>query len=239
MSADTSARETAGAASRVRILSYNIRHGQGIGGLLSNSRVAQVIGSAACDVAGLNEVWRIRRSYDQPRVLGELTGMQPVFHSLHSLFGREIGNLALSRLPIASSRQIALGGKREPRGCLVLELEASGVSFEVALVHLSLDRATRAAQLEQLAHGLDATRPLVVVGDFNCPAGELEPLARLVDFPADVPATYPSVLPLRALDHIGFSDHWELVELRAIPSWASDHRPLLAELRLSGAEPVA
>jgi len=213
---------------RVRVLSYNIRHGQGVGGLLSNPRIARVIDSIGCDVAGLNEVWRIGSRFDQPSVLGELTRMTPVFHSLQQAMGREIGNLMLSGWDIRSVREIALGGKREARGCVLAEVAASDVTFVFGVTHLSLDRSTRTSQLALLAEELPRDRPLVLVGDFNCAVQELSTLDGLLTFPADVPATYPSVMPFRALDHIGFSSHWALESLAAPPSLASDHRLYVA-----------
>ena len=107
------------------------------------------------------------------------------------------------------------------------------------VTHLSLDRSTRASQLALLAEELPSDRPLVLVGDFNCVVQELSALAGLLTFPVDVPATYPSVMPFRALDHIGFSSHWTLEGLAAPSSLASDHRPLVADLQLRAQGGVA
>ena len=217
---------------RLRVLCYNIRHAQGIGGIISTGRVARVISGVDCDVAALAEVWRVPKHFDQPSLLAELTGMVPRFHGLGRVLGRESGNALLSRLPIESVRFIDLGGRRERRGCMIVELQAGGVRFAFATTHLSLDRATRTNQIKLLATELPRDQPLVVAGDFNCGLSELEPLQALLRFPAEVPPTYPSPLPFRALDHIGFSTHWSLESLVAIRSWASDHRPLLAELTM-------
>jgi endonuclease/exonuclease/phosphatase family metal-dependent hydrolase len=219
---------------RIRVLAFNIRHGQGVGGVLSNRRIAKVIAASGCDLAGINEVWRIGARYDQPGTLGSLTEMTPVFHSLDQTWRREIGNLLLAGLDIRSVREIDLGGRREQRGCLVAEVSMGEGEITFAVTHLSLHRKTRADQLVQLAEGLPADRPLILVGDFNCAVTELAPLAGLLTLPADVPPTYPSVRPFRALDHIGFSRHWALESLEAIPTLSSDHLPLVADLRLVG-----
>lgn len=216
----------------VRVLSYNIRHGQGVGGVISNKRIARVVRALDCDLAGLNEVWRTR-GYDQPMSLGGLTGMSAAFHSLEQRWGREIGNLALARGGFEAVREIKLGGRREERGCLVAEVAARATVLTFAVTHLSLHRSTREQQLERLAEELPSDRPLILVGDFNCGVTELGPLSERLRFPIEVPPTYPSVRPFRALDHIGFSRHWALDSLGAVPSWASDHLPLVASLRLS------
>ena len=222
--------------SRLRVVAYNIRHGQGVGGVLSNRRVAGVITASGCDLAALNEVWRVGSRYDQPRLLGSLTGMSARFHPLQRVWTREIGNLVLSGLEILGTREVDLGGRRERRGCLIAEVEMGGTVVDFAVTHLSLHRATRAAQLAQLAECLPSDRPLVLAGDFNCGVTELEVLRGVLTFPSEVPATYPSVRPFRALDHIGYSRHWALEALEAPPSLASDHRPLVADLRLIGPE---
>jgi endonuclease/exonuclease/phosphatase family metal-dependent hydrolase len=224
-------------AARIRVVAYNIRHGQGVGGLVSNRRIAGVITASGCDLAALNEVWRVGARYDQPGVLGSLTARTAVFHPLQSTWTREIGNLVLSGLEILGTREVDLGGRRERRGCLVTEVKMGEVVIDFAVTHLSLHRPTRAAQLAQLAECLPTDRPLVLAGDMNCEVAELAVLEGLLTFPREVPATYPSVRPFRALDHIGFSRHWALEALTAPPSLASDHRPLVADLRLIGPEP--
>lgn len=219
-------------AARLRVLCYNIRHAQGIGGIISTARIGRVIAKADCDVAVLTEVWRLPVRFDQPANLGRLAGMEHAFMPLDRRLGREAGNLVLTRLPMTATRGIDLGGKRERRGCLIAELELPAGPIVLAGTHLSLHRETRSRQLEQLAEELPRDRPLVLAGDFNCGAPDLEPLRALLSVPEDPPPTYPSPLPFRALDHIAFSEHWSLESLEAVPSWASDHRPLIAELTL-------
>jgi endonuclease/exonuclease/phosphatase family metal-dependent hydrolase len=220
---------------RVRVLAYNIRHGQGVGGILSNARIARVVAASGCDVAALSEVWRVGTRYDQPSALAGRTGMASTFHSLHSTFGREAGNLVLSRWQPTATRHIDLGGRREERGLLITDIESKEASFTFAATHLSLHASTRASQIALLAEELPRDRPVILAGDFNCHVAELDSLGHILRFPADVPATFPSPMPFRALDHIGFSEHWRLESLTAPASWASDHRPLIAEFVLADA----
>lgn len=220
-------------APTIRVLSYNVRHGQGVASLLSNKRLARVISVIGPAVAGLNEVWRLEGVYDQPQALGTLTSMQAVYHAAHTTWLGQTGNLLLAHGTVHSTRELDIGGRRERRGCLVADIETDGARFTFAVTHLSLHAATRRGQLELLAESLPRDRPLVLVGDFNCIYRDLQPLETLLTFTSSTPSTYPSVVPFRALDHIGYSAHWELESLSALPSLASDHRPLVAELRLS------
>lgn len=213
----------------MRILSYNIRHGQGVGGVLSNTRIAKLIKRSGCDVAALCEVWRIPGAYDQPSILSCSAEMAPSFHSLSRKMGTELGNLLLSSSQPSNVRRIDLG---RGRGCMVAEWGEGAERFAVAGTHLSLDARVRRAQLHQLAAELPRDVPLVLAGDFNCGVFELAPLRELLCFPEDVPRTYPSVAPMRAIDHIGYSRHWRMDSLVAIPALASDHLPLLAQFTL-------
>jgi endonuclease/exonuclease/phosphatase family metal-dependent hydrolase len=221
-------------ASSVRVLSYNVRHGQGVASLLSNARLARVISAINPAVAGLQEVWRVGSAYDQPVRLSQLTRMEGIYHLAHRSFAGHTGNLLLASGTVHSTEEIDIGGRREGRGCLVADIETAGIRFSFAVTHLSLHAQTRTTQMELLAERLPVDRPLVLVGDFNCLHRDLEPLSAVLTFSADTPKTFPSVFPMRALDHIGFSAHWELEKLVAVPSLASDHLPLVAELRLVG-----
>lgn len=217
----------------IRVLSYNVRHGQGVASHFSNARLASVIRSIAPSVAGLQEVWRIRSVFDQPARLSTLTGMAGSFHCVHRAFAGEIGNLLLASGTVHDTTEIDIGGRREGRGCLVADVETRGARFHFAVTHLSLHAQTRASQMDILAEQLPHDRPLVLVGDFNCLYMQLGgALRQRLTFTEETPHTFPSVYPFRALDHIGYSDHWELESLVALPSLASDHRPLVAELRL-------
>lgn len=221
-----------GVTPRLRVLSYNVRHGQGVASIPSNARLARVVSGLAPTVAGLNEVWRIEGLFDQPRRLAELTGMQAVFHELQPGVLGSIGNLLLTTGVVHSTELLDLGGRREKRGCLIADVEADAMRFHFAVTHLSLHATTRHEQIVGLASSLPSDGPLVLVGDFNCGPAELDPLRERLTLSADTPPTYPAVWPLSALDHIGYSADWVLDDISAYPSLASDHRPLVATLRL-------
>lgn len=135
---------------------------------------------------------------------------------------------------VHGTSRLDLGGRRERRGCLFADIEVDGVRFGFGLTHLSLHRATRTRQLVALAERVPAHEPFILVGDFNCSRAELAPLDEVLTFIDTPPRTFPSPYPLRALDHIGYSRHWELRSVRAVPTLASDHLPLVAELVRTG-----
>jgi phospholipase D1/2 len=112
-------------------------------------------------------------------------------------------------------------------------------------VHLGLRAAERRTQISRLARRLeesadDAVAELsVMLGDFNewGPGGRrLEPLARRFG-PFSRCATYPSRLPLLALDRIAVRPPPALLGVQAVASplarRASDHLPLRARLSVA------
>ena len=216
----------------MRFLTYNIRHAEGYDGWVSNKRFANVIRSADPDVVGLNEVWNIPRIFEQPRLLAELAEMTHEYLETTRYVVQSLGNAVLTREVVARRREIVLPRGIERRGVLLVDVEIGGVAATFATTHLSLGRAKRAQQIEALRRELPRDRPLVIAGDFNCEAGELAPLSEFLTVVEKSPFTFPALRPRRALDHIAFSEHWRLEDLRAVPSLASDHLALLADLKL-------
>lgn len=116
---------------RLRILSYNIHHGEGVDGKLDLERIAGVIRSVSPDLVSLQEVDRkvIRsKSVDQPAELARLCDMKVVFEKNIELQGGEYGNAILSKLPILSHRNhpLPMNNPGEARGVLAAELKWSG-----------------------------------------------------------------------------------------------------------------
>ncbi len=71
----------------MRFLTYNIRHGEGVDGWVSNRRIARVIERIAPDVVGMNEVWQIRGLWDQPREIARSLDMAHSFEANHCALG--------------------------------------------------------------------------------------------------------------------------------------------------------
>jgi endonuclease/exonuclease/phosphatase family metal-dependent hydrolase len=213
----------------MRFMTYNIRHGQGEDGWVSNARIARVVRETGADVIGMNEVWRLGGFFDQPKDLAELLSLESAFlHNVGFAFYQQ-GNLVLTRGAVLSAENLPLPGGGEPRGCLLVRIEIDGEEVVFGSVHLALGRKTRALQIAALLEELPRNVPLVLAGDMNCLAGELQPLHALLTF-ADAPASYPAFWPKRALDHIGYTRHWRLESVSAVKTSASDHRPVVAEL---------
>lgn len=95
--------QQASGATLLRVLSYNIHHGEGVDGKLDLDRIARTIQSVEPDLVALQEVDRkVTRTggIDQPAELARLTKMQVAFGGNIVLQGGDYGNAVLSRWPI-------------------------------------------------------------------------------------------------------------------------------------------
>ena len=237
---------TAHAKKTLRVMTYNIHHGEGTDGRQDLDRIAAVIKEAEPDLVALQEVdQKVKRSgqVDQPTELARLTGMQVVFGGNIPLEGGEYGNAVLSRLPIVRHQNHLLprtdGG--EQRGVLEVELGVPGKERLIFLAthldhrRLEAQRIDSAKAINELAgHYKD---DLVVLGGDLNDVPESNTLAqflkhwKIATF-GSVP-TYPSGKPDRQLDFVLVypASRWRLHQVR-LPgdAVASDHRALMVEL---------
>lgn len=235
---------------RLRVLSYNIHHGEGMDGRIDLERIAALIRRLEPDLVALQEVDRgVERSgrVDQPERLAEQTGMQSVFERNIAYQGGDYGNAVLSRLPVLRVRNHYLPKSlpNEQRGMLEVQVQAGGRAVRFLATHLDYhpDDTERMESADMLRRFLrpEPAVPTVIAGDMNAlpDSRVLEALTSfLIDtYMADsVPLfTYPAGQPDRRIDYI-LHDRchaWRCTEYRVIPeAVASDHRPVLATLVL-------
>jgi len=160
----------------MRFLTYNIRHAQGIDGFILPRRVAKVIDATQASVVGLQEVWNIPRRQDQTARIAQHLDMRGHFFAAERRGPVELGNAVITEHEILSVHTVQLPHRMEGRNCIVTEIVAEGLHFNFAVTHLPLHEPTRASALAVLAQELPRDKPLVLVGDFNAPHGELDPL---------------------------------------------------------------
>ena len=232
------------AQSTLRIAAYNIKHGQGMDGVVDLERVADVLRALDADVITLQEIDRgVERTggVDQAARLGELLGMEAVFGDFMPYQGGEYGMAVLSRLPIVGSMNHRLPDGEEPRSALEVQVTGpGGQTFSVVGIHFYRTEEERLAQAESLMVGLEGTEhPVILVGDFNSTRGD-RVMSHLAESWSILtkngsPLTFPSDEPSREIDFVLMrpATAFEVLEHRVIDEMlASDHRPLLAVLRL-------
>lgn len=244
-------------ASRVtlRVLTYNIHHGEGTDGKLDLARIARVIADHKPDLVALQEVDRKTRrtgNIDQPAELAKLTGMHAGFGKGIDYDGGEYGNAVLSRFPILSTNVHPLPVKEgEERRCaLVVTVRPRQDGPEVTFVATHLnhrDEAERVREVQAIHRALEPLndgRPVILAGDLNA-RPQTPPILLFAhnwtDAAAGAPAqssfTFPATKPVRRIDYIMLRPPtaWRVIETMVVDEpVASDHRPVLAVVQWQG-----
>jgi endonuclease/exonuclease/phosphatase family metal-dependent hydrolase len=240
----------------ITIASYNIH--KCIGGVdrrYDPARVRNALAPQAPDILLLQEVDEgARRSlrHRQVDVLGDLFGLphRVFFPNVTVRGGGHYGNAVLSRFPITEAVNIDVTIPWTKRRSVlharirVREPDGSSRTIHVFNLHLGLSQRLRVAQLRRFLASppflkLHSRAPIVLAGDFNDARSRLgEMLLAPQGFRSAAKRlkTFPAIAPVRGLDAVYVRGDAELIEVGRsnLPAarWASDHRPLLAEIRL-------
>ncbi|HSJ47934.1 MAG TPA: endonuclease/exonuclease/phosphatase family protein [Gammaproteobacteria bacterium] len=248
----------------LRVMTYNVHSCVGMDGKIDAERIARVIARARPDVVALQELDVGReRSFglDQAELIAHYLEMEFHFHPAMHLEEERYGDAILTHLPqrlvkVGSLPGLADRPKLEPRGALWVAIDLNGQEVQVINTHLGLYSRERLAQIEALL-GDDwladeqCQGPVIFCGDFNAPPSS--PVCRRVSEwfkDAQVVAqdhrpkgTFSSRFPTLRIDHLFVSPGIEVtgIEIPAsrLARIASDHLPLLAELRIPGSDGAA
>ena len=161
----------------IRVVTYNIHHGEGTDGKFDLERIAQAINAEKPDLVGLNEVdqgTRRTKGVDIPAELARLTGMTAVFEKNIDYDGGKYGNAVLSRLPIVrhENHKLPSDYEGEQRGFLEVEVgDKDGETLLFVCTHLDYrpndhERMASVATIEKLM-AERAGKDVILVGDLN------------------------------------------------------------------------
>ena len=235
----------------LRVLTYNIHHGEGTDGLLDLSRTAGVITAAEPDLVALQEVdQETERTgrVNQVAELERLTRLHAAFGKAMDYSGGAYGVAVLSRWPVSSTERHPLPASpdREPRVALTVHVKAGdrGPTLEFTSTHLDQgrDQQSRLEQAISLNRLLVNDRTAILAGDMNA-RRDTDVMAILEGSWANASAADPSPVtlferPRLRGDHVLYRpmDQWRVVESHVIDEpVASDHRPVLVVLEWTGA----
>jgi endonuclease/exonuclease/phosphatase family metal-dependent hydrolase len=224
---------------------------------MSPQRIARVIAQCDPDIVALQEL-DVRRERTQGRDQAEeialALNMTFHFHPAICLKEEQYGDAILSRFPLRLVHSGLLPGvtptrRVEPRGALWVEAAIGEQAVQVINTHLGLGEQERLEQVQALLGpdwlGHSACRePLIVCGDMNFgPRSRAYRLlaSQLRDVQLEgkgrrAAATYPSRWPVARIDHIFVKGGLRVLGAESPRSRlalrASDHYPLVAELRM-------
>lgn len=224
----------------LRIMSYNIRNGKGMDNVTNLDRIVRAINRWSPDVVALQEVDSVTgRSggVDVARVIAQETLMHTTYAPAIDYDGGKYGVAMLSKEKPLSHRYLPLPGREESRVLLFVEFER----YIYCCTHLSLTEEDRELSLPIIREvAASAGKPLFLAGDFNAAPDsrfikELSGDFRLISNPSKL--TFPASEPNVCLDYItayvANGEHFS-----SLSTWvpeeavASDHRPVVADVRL-------
>lgn len=226
-------------------------------GRRSEARIAEVIRECASDVVGLQELDLARArsgGVDQAARIAKHLGWHHHFHPAMQNGREQYGDAIISRhaMTIRQAGELAARAPwfcNETRGACWAEVQTEFGALNVINTHLGLGHRERIMQARLLVSDtwlgrIDPKSPVVLLGDFNfrplsAPhriiTEQLRDVRALVGQPRGF-RTYPTRLPLLAVDHIFVNDQivvaQVMVHRSALARAASDHFPLIADLNL-------
>lgn len=233
----------------LRVLTYNIHHGEGTDRRIDLGRIASVIQSATPDLVALQEVDKETtrtNGVDQAARLGELTGLHSLFGKAMDYKGGAYGVALLSRWPLVEPRTFPLPADPgiEPRVVLSANVQpeptAPRLSFLVTHLDHRADPVQRTSQAEKLRELFPPdAKPAILAGDFNAVPDSpvMQGIFREWNDSAEAATflTCPARKPVRKIDYILYrpAASWRVIQTIAIDEpVASDHRPVLAVIEL-------
>ncbi|HEY0541605.1 MAG TPA: endonuclease/exonuclease/phosphatase family protein [Actinoallomurus sp.] len=246
---------------RLRVMAYNIQAGAGADHVFDLERQARAIESEHPDLVGLEEVdvdWATRSDYtDEAAWLARRLRMHvffaPIYDQPPDRAGapdRRFGVALLSRFPIVRARnlQITRLSTQVPDpvpapgpGFPEVLVDAHGMPLWVYVTHLDYraEPSVRQAQVADMDAIMDRRHGRkLLLGDFNAQPDdpELAPLwTRLTDALTvagqRTAPTWPADVPAKRIDYVTFSPGIRATGAYVPDTLASDHRPVVADLR--------
>nr|WP_155301149.1 endonuclease/exonuclease/phosphatase family protein [Cupriavidus necator] len=226
---------------RMTVVSYNIHRAVGTDRRYRPDRIAAVLEELRADIVALQEVESGSSNDHTLEYLAGHTGMHVVSGFTRVRGNADYGNALLTRFAPQAANQIDLTVKGcEPRGAIDVTLACTALGhaseLRVIATHLGLRPGERRHQVQQLLNYIATAPPLptILLGDVNEWFLWGRPLRWLHAYFEHTPhtATFPSRMPVFALDRIWVSPRAHLVSVAShrspLARVASDHLPLLA-----------
>src|SRR5436190_11170926 len=230
----------------IRVITYNIHHGEGMDKKFDLGRIARVLLAEKPDIVALEEVdqgTKRASGVDQPAEFARLTGMNVVFGRNIAYDGGGYGTAVLTRLPVQSKASVKLKSfypptktNPEQRGVQVLELgEKGGQGLLFLCTHLDFrpaddERMNSAKTINELIRTHDGELA-IIAGDFNATpeSGPIREFAKewkvaggdgadAKSQAAEAILTFPADKPDRRIDYVMYrpADRWKVVEVRVL-----------------------
>ena len=220
---------------QIKLMTYNVRHGNGMDNVLDCERIANIIRKSGAQFIGIQELDSVTQRSNQRDILKELAieaRLYPTFGKAIDFGGGGYGIGILSVEKPLKVHRIPLPGREEARLLLVAEFSR----FVLANIHMSLTPEDAEASLPIILKEAERwNKPFFLVGDWNTlPDGKfVKDLSKSFKIISKTKqATYPAPKPTECIDYIALyqADKQPIVNLASKvieDTIASDHRPVI------------
>jgi endonuclease/exonuclease/phosphatase family metal-dependent hydrolase len=175
----------------IKVMSYNIRHGQGTDGVFDLQRLADVINKEQPILVALQEVdsgTERASGVHQDSELAALTNMNvAIFGQAIPYLGGSYGDTVMSRWPVVDSDVFLLPAEpnHEKRVAVAVVVEEPETGRRIRFVGTHLDHTSNPSDRIAQAHAINARllpadMPTLLVGDLNAEPGS-KPMKVLFD----------------------------------------------------------
>lgn len=226
-------------AQKVRVMSYNVKNGNGMDGVKSIERCADVIRKVNPDIVAVQELDSMTRRNDR-YVLGDMAkriGYYDYYGPTINYQGGKYGIGILSKKPALSVKFYSMPHHKEDRGVLVVEFK----KYYLICTHLSgvpkkQGRGVQVEVIRGIVEKLD--KPVFIAGDMNARPGT-PVMSAFKEFATilsdDSKLTAPSNNPRGCIDYIlGANGSFKVLKEQVLYDvLASDHLPLYVDAKIS------
>ncbi len=239
----SSARTFAQTSDGFKIMSYNVRNGNGLDNKTDYARICSVINAEAPEVVAIQELdqnTKRSKNVDVLQEFAKLTNMNPSYGPAIDYQGGKYGIGILSKEKPLSVNYYPLPGTEEKRCLLVAEFD----KYVFCCSHWSLTEKDRNTTVGIVTSQMKAQKkPVFICGDFNAELEESSIVELKKDWALLNPddPTFPANEPNIHIDYICAADPTGEI---SIDSWkkavkttyvvdekvASDHRPIVVVL---------
>jgi len=224
----------------LRVLSYNIHHGEAMDKKFDYPRLAKVIKDLSPDLVALQEVdvgTERASGVNQVALLGRLCKMHHAFGQAMPYQGGRYGDAVLSRFPIESIavHPLPYRFEQEPRVAVEVRIQPEGIGpiafVSTHLCHQKVENRVEQTRRIQWLFPKPEGCPVILAGDFNARPSS-EPMKVLLDV-----GWKDAVAPRSIIDYVlvRSCDPWKVKEATILDETVvSDHKPVLVVLEWHG-----
>lgn len=227
-----------GKSKELRVMTFNIRHGKGLDGTVSLENILTELKKGQADLIALQEVDRnkLRSGFaDQIHFFAECLNMQWCFSPSLQKGMSQYGNGILSTYPIVKSRVHFMPGSMERRSVLQAAVQVGGMLMEIMNTHLGVYEEERKQQSHMIQDLLgQVRRPAILMGDFNMEKDHPLMNNLLHNWhKIELQPKTPTLVNGQEIDHIFINFAAKGAKAWTLPTKASDHVPVLAQIPLN------